>query len=169
MLARRFSSISQAIVESRPVRARLEEHFFNSTIHNLAILNYDHASRDAPLERLAEMAEWNYSHDPLSKLYTTSVANLPTKPDEVITQNLFTTELQKVGLPIRGRKWRKRLRNPIDYTIIRKEIFDAPPKDFPRRPYAPLPSRLPSLKRITLRIWDESAVTNKYQSHKLTL
>lgn len=150
-------------MEQLPIRARLEEYYYSTIMPNLAILSYDHNSPDASLEALEANSEWNYSvgDKPLEKLYTTPVAKLPTDPLNVITQNLLTTELQNVGMPKKGRRYKQKLYNPIDYTSIRKEVFNAPPPQAPRAPFAPLPSRLPALKKIMLSVWDEEAVANK--------
>jgi hypothetical protein len=139
------------LVDKIPIRARLDDHYLNFILPNLQVLLYEHKDTNI---------NWNYKPTPLSELFSTPVKALPTRPYDITTQNLLTTELMNVGLKLKSR-YIKKLHNPIDYTIIKKEIFSAPEAKPTRLPYSPLPSRLPGLKRITLKIWDETAVSNK--------
>jgi hypothetical protein len=162
-ITRRLATQSVQIIDRAPIRARLEEHYYNNIQLNLAILNYNHASTDASIDALNQSKELNYKvESPLERVYTTRVADLPTKPSDTVTQTLLTTELQNVGLPMKSRKYKQKLYNPVDYTSIRKEVFNAPPPAVAKPAYSPLPSRLPSLKKIVLKIWDDEAVANKY-------
>jgi len=151
------------IVDCEPVRSRLEEHYFSTVLPNIAILTYDHHSPDATLKFLEEnIQEWNYKEDPLSKLFTTSVSNLPTQPDKFVTHNLLSTDHQVPDPTLKELRKKKKYFNPIDYTTFKEKSFHPNAHALVQKPYSPLPSRLPFLKRITLKIWDELAVNNKY-------
>ncbi|KAI8826169.1 ribosomal protein L5 domain-containing protein [Fimicolochytrium jonesii] len=150
----------QSIPVSRP---RLEEHYYNSLLEDLLVLTYDHSSAHASLSHLATQKEWQRSlpPNPLQALYSVKVEQLPTYPGSDTVTNLLTLENAKVKEVVLKRVFRRGSFNPIDYTTVAKErLFrreDAPPPP----PYSPLPSRVPIVSRVVLRIWDESAVQNK--------
>jgi hypothetical protein len=143
---------TMAIVPKQAIRNRLEEYYYNNVIHDVMILTYDHKSR------IESHSEWNKSlgDTPFEDLYTKTLDELPS---EMLPDMLFTTE--RGQKPLKTKK-PKKLKNPIDYTAIPKEIFYAPPPDPPVPPMLPVPSRLPALKSIALKIWSDDAVSNKY-------
>lgn len=125
------------------------------------IMNYDHNSPMASLDALEK--EWDVDEQKVfENTFLTPVEQLPTRPETEICTNLLTTELSHVGLPRIKKGFTKKLKNPIDYTSIRDEDFLPGPPAHEIPPYSPLPSRVPALRRIDLKIWAEEAVGNKY-------
>ncbi|KAI8925814.1 ribosomal protein L5 domain-containing protein [Entophlyctis helioformis] len=97
---------------------------------------------------------------PLHELYSTTLPMLPTHPESAhIPTSLLSIENSTQELM--KRRYRKMMYNPIDYTAVPKEILFAKPPAPPAAPFAPVPSRMPVLKRVVLKIWCEAAVTNK--------
>ncbi|KAI8908052.1 ribosomal protein L5 domain-containing protein [Gorgonomyces haynaldii] len=159
-LARHYSAL---IVEQTPVRTRLEEFYYNSMMQDLMVLSYDHHSPDARIEKALEHHEFKRTLPSLREVYSTPLHALPTLPERPsVDQCLLTTENEKIGIPTRQVKFVRKLKNPIDYTSIPTEIFNAPPPAPPKKPFAPWPSRLPALRKIGLRIWSEDASANKF-------
>jgi hypothetical protein len=165
-IIRRFASedTKSALVSSEPVVPRLESHYFDTLYEDLMIMNYDHFSPNANVELLEQDQIWSrkFTKEMIENVYSVHLDSLPTKPDLGTCTNIIAAELQDVGLPPTLPGIKKKLRNPIDYTSIPKELFHAPPlpQEFP--PYSPLPSRIPALKKIDLKIWAEEAVGNKF-------
>ncbi|TPX71756.1 hypothetical protein SpCBS45565_g00813 [Spizellomyces sp. 'palustris'] len=144
-------------------RARLEEHYYNSLLEDLMVLTYDHTSSHARFSHLSKTREWNrrLPETPLQSLFSVPVERLPTVPASETTTNLLTLENARVKDVVLKRKFRKGLFNPIDYTTVLKEKYDAREDAPPPPPYAPLPSRIPIVSKVMLRIWSEAAVANK--------
>ncbi|KAJ3319738.1 hypothetical protein HDV06_005938 [Boothiomyces sp. JEL0866] len=161
---RRMSTEAEkvSIVNPLPLVPRLETHYYDTLYDDLMILTYDHSSPQASLEKLEKQKFWKSNLDALDEnTFTTPVADLPTKPTTSITSNLATVMYEHIGLPIFPKMIRKKLKNPIDFTPIKKEEFLAP-AELPSAPYyTPFPNRIPGLKRIQLKIWAEEAVANK--------
>jgi ribosomal protein L5 len=129
------------------VRARLEEHFYNSLAADLMILQFDPAKQlEFPLRNLS-----------MEKLFTTKFEDLPTKPHKGYNQTLFTSELD---VPEPRKRWVKKLKNPIDYTPIPNEIWNLPPEE-QKIENLQVPSAIPALTKVELRIWCEEAAANK--------
>lgn len=151
-------------IPSQPVfRARLEEHYYNTLLEDLIVLNYDHSSPHASLSHLSGTKEWNrrLPDQPLQHLYSSSVERLPTFPGSDMTTSLLTLENARVRESVPKRKFRKGFFNPIDYTTVLKEKYEAREDAPPPPPYSPLPSRTPMPAKVVLRIWAEAAVSNK--------
>jgi hypothetical protein len=134
-------------------------------MEDMMVLNYDHDSPMASLEALERTKEWNRSipENELEELFSMPLEKLPTKPfsnDTPVTTNLLTLENSTKGDKLQSRK-KRRLPNPIDYTIVRKEDWNKDVGPVQAEPYAPLPSRLPLLKKVVLKIWAEEAVKSK--------
>ncbi|KAI8919834.1 ribosomal protein L5 domain-containing protein [Powellomyces hirtus] len=145
-------------------RPRLEEHYYNTLQEDIMVLNYDHSSPHASLEHLSSTREWNRRRPEhlLQDIYSCPVDRLPTFPGSAeTTTNLLTLENARVKEVTLKRKFRKGFYNPIDYTSVVKEKYNARKEAPPAEPYSPLPSRLPMVSRVMLRIWAESAVSNK--------
>lgn len=129
------------------------------------MLSYDH---EQAMKVDLTRPEFNPSlpERPMETLFTTDIDSLASRP-ELGNQFLLSTEAQ---LRTRQKvRWQKKLKNPIDYTSIKKEEWLAPVVDNTRAPFAPLPDRLVALKKVTLRIWCEEAAANKCISTKLDL
>ncbi|KAH6561330.1 hypothetical protein BASA62_009886 [Batrachochytrium salamandrivorans] len=143
-------------------RPRLEEHYYNSLLEDLIVLSYDHSSPKASLDSLKSSAEWNRSlgPHPLHDLYSVTMAQLPTLPESAQGVSSLLA-LKPVQHGTRKRRYRKLLYNPIDYTAVPRHILLARPPPPPPLPFSPLPSRMPVLKSIVLKIWCEAAVSNK--------
>ncbi|KAJ3186273.1 hypothetical protein HDU85_007713 [Gaertneriomyces sp. JEL0708] len=145
-------------------RPRLEEHYYNTLLEDLLVLTYDHSSPHATLPHLSKLKEWNrsLSSTPLQSIYQTTLPKLPTCPhSEQTTSNLLTRENAVVKQLVLKRKFRKGFYNPIDYTTVTKDKYDAREEAPPKLPYSPLPSRMPLVAKVELRIWSEAAVSNK--------
>ena len=143
---------------------RLEQHYYKTIMEDVMILNYDHDSPMADLKNLEQSAEWNrcLPHNHLEELYSLPLDKLPTQPfNDCPTTHLMTLENSTIGDKLNSRKYKKRLYNPIDYTIVKKNEWtrDDPPKKIEE--YSPLPSRTPIPKKIILKIWSEAALKNK--------
>lgn len=145
---------------------RLEDHYYTTLMEDVMILTYDHNSPKASLQYLQSQPEWSRSMpaNMLQELYSTPLERLATRPfDDDPTTNLISLETSTLGQKTKSRKLRKRLYNPIDYTIVRKDEWkkeNHPPEI--REPFSPLISRIPALQKVTLKIWSEDAVKNKY-------
>ncbi|KAJ3268712.1 hypothetical protein HDV01_002343 [Terramyces sp. JEL0728] len=151
-----------SIVNPLPLIPRLETHYYETLYDDLMVLTYDHSSPQASLEKLAKSKFWKSNLDALDEnVFTTTVADLPTKPTTSVTSNLNTVLYEHIGLPIFPKMIRNKLKNPIDFTPIKKEEFLAPALPPQQSSYTPFPNRIPDLKKIQLRIWAEEAVANK--------
>ena len=123
------------------------------------ILTYDHNSPEADLDFLSKTQEWNRAPTSLDKIYSQRLDKLPTNTESVTT-NLLTLENATSKIKTKSRKYRKRLYNPIDYTIVRKEEWEND-KIKIAKPWSPLSSNLPIPRNIILKIWSDEAVKNK--------
>jgi hypothetical protein len=123
------------------------------------ILTYDHTSPEADLDFLSKTKEWNRQPSTLDKIYSQKLDKLPTYTESVTT-NLLTWENATSKTKTKTKKFKKRLYNPIDYTIVRKEEWDNNEVKV-RPPWSPLSSNLPIPKKIILKITAEAAVKNK--------
>lgn len=141
------------------LRPRLEEHYYDTLLEDIMILTYDHNSPEADLEFLSKSKEWNRQPSTLDKVYLKRLDKLPTLTESVTT-NLLTLENATSKIKTKSRKYRKRLYNPIDYTIVRKEEWE---NDNIKavKPWSPLTSNLPIPRNIILKIGSDEAVKNK--------
>ncbi|KAJ3156437.1 hypothetical protein HDU89_004219 [Geranomyces variabilis] len=145
-------------------RPRLEEHYYNTLQEDLMVLTYDHSSPHASLEHLSASREYNRTvpENLLKDVYSRPVERLPTFPGAAeTTTNLLSLENAKVKNVVLKRKFRRGFFNPIDYTSVLKEKLNAREDAPPVAPFSPLPSRLPIVSKVVLRIWAEQAVANK--------
>jgi hypothetical protein len=126
-------------------------------MEDIMILTYDHYSPEADLDFLSKTKEWNRKPSTLDKIYSQKLDQLPTFTESVTT-NLLT--LENATSKTKTKKFKKRLYNPIDYTIVRKEEWDNNEVTV-RQPWSPLSSSLPIPKKIILKITAEAAVKNK--------
>lgn len=141
------------------LRPRLEEHYYDTLLEDIMILTYDHESPEADLEFLSKTKEWNRQPTPLDKVYSQRLDKLPTMTESVTT-NLLTLENATSKIKTKSRKYRKRLYNPIDYTIVRKEEWLNDDVKVVK-PWSPLSSNLPMPRNIILKIGSDEAVKNK--------
>ncbi|KAI8811859.1 ribosomal protein L5 domain-containing protein [Cladochytrium replicatum] len=154
------------------VRPRLEEHYRQTLLEDVLALSYDHFSPHADLALLESgevgSNEWLRSVPTLKGMFTMPLSQLPTQPQaDQITTSLITLEATSMKAPSSRlitptraghTRWRKKVMNPIDYTPVPKEtmeLFWNPPPP-PPPPFAPIPSRLPMLKSVSLRMFPES-------------
>ncbi|KAJ3011472.1 hypothetical protein HKX48_006829 [Thoreauomyces humboldtii] len=144
-------------------RPRLEEHYYNTLQEDLMVLTYDHASPHADLPHLQKSREWKREvpSNLLQTVFSGPVERLPTFPGSETTTRLLTLENARVKESVQKRKFRKGFFNPIDYTSVKKEKLSAREAAPPPAPFSPLPSRLPIVSKVVLRIWAEQAVSNK--------
>ncbi|KAJ3163110.1 hypothetical protein HDU86_002279 [Geranomyces michiganensis] len=145
-------------------RPRLEEHYYNTLQEDLMVLTYDHSSPHASLAHLSASREYNRTvpENLLKDIYSRPLERLPTFPGAAeTTTNLLTLENAKVKNVVLKRKFRRGFYNPIDYTSVLKEKLNAREDAPPVAPFSPVPSRLPIVSKVVLRIWAESAVANK--------
>jgi ribosomal protein L5 len=148
MFKRLFSSTvqRQPLLTNEPFLPRLEYFYYNQLYKDLLLLNYDHSGLD--FDKLED------AETEINEIYKLQVHKLPSY-DQHITGILSPPE------PLPQRKIRKKLKNPIDYTAIPKEIFNAPdfvPVDLR---FSPKLDRVPKLKSIVLDIYTEEAIANK--------
>lgn len=147
------------------LQSRLEDHYYKTLMEDLMILSYDHDAPLASLEALEKHPEWirPVPENLLETLYAMPLEKLPTSPfADIPTTSLLTSEHAKIGEKGKSRNYRKRLYNPIDYTIVRNEEWGREDAVKVIEPFSPLPSRVPMPKKIILKIWAEEAVKNKY-------
>jgi hypothetical protein len=153
-----FTTKAQKIIEEIPVPPRLESHYFNTLYEDLMIMNYDHFS--PALNELKNDKVWNFQFTDNHRefIQTLNLNELPTKPFEKTTFNLLTTLNEPRNEKV---KLKKKLKNPIDYTPIKKEDFYRRPAEQSALPFSPSPMRVPSIQEIELEITCEDAVSNK--------
>jgi len=135
-------------------------------------MTYDHESPE--LSKLKENPNWNRLNHPheLTHLFSKPIEHLPQRPTYPgAVTNLISretiSELTKNKLeqlekenPKAKQRYEKFIYNPVDYTIVPKRLRHLVPPT-PPAPFSPIPLRLPSLHRITLKIWSEQAIGNK--------
>jgi hypothetical protein len=146
------------------LQSRLEDHYYKTLMEDLMILSYDHDAPLASLESLEKHPEWirPVPENLLESLYAMPLEKLPTSPfADIPTTSLLTSEHAKIGEKGKSRNYRKRLYNPIDYTIVRNEEWGREDAVKVIEPFSPLPSRVPMPKKIILKIWANEAVKNK--------
>ncbi|KAJ1564058.1 hypothetical protein HK096_009799 [Nowakowskiella sp. JEL0078] len=143
------------------VRPRLEEYYRQSILEDLLILTYDHSSPDADLKILETKykSEWMPDHS-LRDLFSVSIEELPTfNPNEPITS--LMTKYASSYEPAKANKLEES-RSLLDYSNVpsraMKKFLNPPPP--PPPPFAPLPNRMPAIKSIVLKIWQDSAAQN---------
>ncbi|KAJ3055840.1 hypothetical protein HK097_009043 [Rhizophlyctis rosea] len=146
------------------MRIRLEEHYYNTLLEDIMILSYDHDSPHATLEALADNDLFNLQlkETYLEKAFTIPLDRIQTLPQTGTTTNLLSRQYGVRHPPLLKRRFRRRLFNPIDYTTVSKADKNALIPPPPPPPYAPIPSRLPQVASVVLRIWSEKAISNKY-------
>lgn len=134
------------MLSNEPFLPRLEYFYYTQRYKDLLLLNYDHSGLD--FDELPDL------DTEIENIYKQQAHKLQCY-DQHITGILSPPE----QLP--PRRVRKKLKNPIDYTAIPKEIFYAPefvPIDMR---FSPKMDRVPKLKSIVLDIYTEEAIANK--------
>ncbi|KAI9207849.1 ribosomal protein L5 domain-containing protein [Polychytrium aggregatum] len=144
------------------VRVRLEEHYYNTLLEDIMILSYDHSSPTASLEAALPALSRKLPENALEDLFSTPFSDLPTHPtNNVTTHFLLSNENSGSVVNFPKRSFAKKKLNPIDYTIVKKEVMTAlPPLDI-WKPFSPSPKRLPLLRKVTVKVWEDSAAHNK--------
>ncbi|KAJ3022993.1 UNVERIFIED_CONTAM: hypothetical protein HDU68_008839 [Siphonaria sp. JEL0065] len=165
------------------VRARLEEHHYNTLADDLLVLAYSHESPLAPsaadarlkLQRDAELATTEKRLS-LTKLFQTPLEKLPTRPLDSLfpTTNLLSLKAVRYSMyhaNTAGGRIRRRLSNILDYTTITdaqfskldrlktKEVRELH-RGFEKN-FSPRVDHLPAIRKVVLKIWDEKAINNK--------
>ncbi|KAI8833750.1 ribosomal protein L5 domain-containing protein, partial [Chytridium lagenaria] len=111
----------------------------------------------------------------LLRVFSTPLSHLPTYPSTNSSSTAVTNLLAKRTADASGpgrnvrRLWRRRLVNPIDYTTVRRsamESFLMGEKEREVRmekgkSFSPNVARLPAIRKVVVKIWEESAVVNK--------
>ncbi|KAJ3106974.1 hypothetical protein HDU97_005255 [Phlyctochytrium planicorne] len=141
---------------------------------------------DALIEERAKAYEKSLEVDqPLSKdvnvrsdllrVFSVPLEKLPTDPlnsdASMIVTNLLSKQSQSRSPKVRNlrRLWRRRLVNPIDYTTVRRTAMEAFLLDIDninksnaaRKSFSPMPLDLPAVRKVVIKIWEDSAVANK--------
>ncbi|KAJ3323185.1 hypothetical protein HDU76_013719 [Blyttiomyces sp. JEL0837] len=174
------STITETLQNNVPVlRPRLEEYLYSSMIEDMMVLLYRHDSPLAPTVADFEKEEQELASKSKSQtsdffnVFATPFAHLPTNPlnPKGFTTSLISRRAARLNLGLPNRRWRRRLRNPIDYTTVtNKEFSDyyrgitkayVEEKRAFERYFSPKLEHLPTIRKVVLRIWDEKAVANK--------
>ncbi|KAJ3116906.1 hypothetical protein HDU96_008425 [Phlyctochytrium bullatum] len=103
---------------------------------------------------------------PLNQLPTEPTARAPGTVTNLHALRAFRA--RGAGLNVK-RLWKRRLVNPIDYTTVKRRHMEnwllgkSEEKSRWRKKgeFSPLVARLPGLRKVVLKIWEESAVQNK--------
>lgn len=127
------------------IAARLETHYYDTLLKDLVILNYKHSP---------ELKQPLLDVD-VRDIFTKPLKDIPTSKSTV--SNLLS-------LPVtakRTRKWTSLIYNPIDYTNVTKErMIEFEKKSVPIESIK-LVDSIPRIQKISLRIWNETAIGNK--------
>ncbi|RKP02735.1 hypothetical protein CXG81DRAFT_10445 [Caulochytrium protostelioides] len=144
-------------------RSRLQAHYYDTLVDNLAILSYDATAAAGSPERLQALADElaRGAAPSLQSLFSTPLAQLPTRPTAApVSSELLHTQNMHPNYVVNTRKT-KPTTNLIDYTSIpvaqRDPLFtvpDTPPFDGTLR-------RVPMLRAITLESEVLDAIKNK--------
>ncbi|KAI9357937.1 ribosomal protein L5 domain-containing protein [Zopfochytrium polystomum] len=160
------------------IRPRLETHLYETLMDDILVLLYCHDSPLAPsIAALDAESETKRIESPrpaaLRQVFSVPLGQLPTSPYSLngITSNLLTAESNRqIVRPVR-QGWRPVMKNPIDYTTVRKKQFARFFRRIDRNAilrarafekyFSPKPQHLPVVKKVSLRVWDEKAIDNK--------